>query len=89
MGCVRYCFTNINFNVRFLLSSDIFMSQGHLLFLDPWLVLSSLFLSLLLLFLLLSMAGFCFGASDVIFASAVAAFTVYLIITVASYRFDS
>ena len=65
------------------------MSQGHLLFLDPWLVLSSLFLCLLLLFLLLSMAGFCFGASDVIFAGTVAAFTVYLIISVASYRFDS
>ena len=49
-------------------------------------MLSSLFLTLLLLFLILSMAGFCYGASDVIFCIATMAFTIYLILTVASYR---
>jgi len=60
--------------------------KGHLLFLDPWLVLSSLFLTLLLTFLILSMGGFCYGASDVLFCLATVAFTIYLILTVASYR---
>ena len=61
--------------------------QGHLLHLDPWLLLSSLFLLLLIFFLLLSTGGFCYGVSDVLFCLAVAAFTIYLILTVASYRF--
>ena len=69
-------------------SIDPSLWQGHLLFLDPWLVLSSLFSFLLLFFLLLSMGGFCYGASDVLFCLATVAFTIYLILTVASYRLD-
>ena len=72
--------------ISLVLSIDTSFWQGHLLFLDPWLVLSSLFLTLLLSFLILSMGGFCYGASDVLFCLATVAFTVYLILTVASYR---